>query len=204
MAVVSINYRKAPENKFPAGLNDGLAALNWVVAQGADLGLNGDNVMICGESSGGNIAAVIARHAKEKGLKLNGQVLIYPLTDVHLQAESYTTFADGYMLSTAVLEACLQDYIPNGGDRNNPDLSPLLAANLGGVCPAFVATCDHDPCRDDGRAYAAKLIEAGVATEYVEMLGALHGIWIMNAITPLAEELVSRAANWVNAQNSRR
>lgn len=201
MTIVSINYRKAPEHKFPAGLNDGLAALDWLVGQ--DLGLNADNIMVCGESSGGNLAAVVARHARDKNIKLNGQILIYPLTDLHLQAESFKAFADGYMLSTAVLEACLQDYIPSGIDRNDPDLSPLLAEDLSGICPAFVATCDHDPCRDDGRAYAAKLIAAGVDVEYTEMRGALHGIWIMRSITPLAADLINRAADWVKQRNSR-
>lgn len=202
MAVVSVNYRKAPENKFPAGMNDGVNALDWLFEQGGELGLNVGNVMISGESSGGNLAAVVARHARDKKLDLKGQILIYPATDAHMLTESYKQFEVGFMISKADLSNCFNDYLPVGADRKNPDISPLLADDLSGICPTFLATCDHDPLRDDGRAYAAKLIAAGVNTQYVEMQGALHGIWIMRAVTPLSAQLVSRAARWVVEQNS--
>ena len=192
--VVSVNYRKAPENKFPAGLNDGLAALDWLVAQGFG------KIMLGGESSGGNIAAVMARHARDKGIELAGQMLIYPVTDGRMNSQSYALFNEGYMISKADLAGCFDAYLPIDIERTDPNVSPLLAEDLADICPTFIATCDHDPLRDDGRAYAAKLREAGVDVQLVEMENALHGIWIMKAVTPLAEDLVTRAANWAAAR----
>lgn len=200
--VVSVNYRKAPEQPFPAGLNDCKAALDWLIKDGQLSDLDSENIFICGESSGGNLAAVLARHARDKGIALKGQVLIYPVTDGRMNSESFSLFADGFMLSAQDLEGCYTAYVGDHTNRLDPDVSPLLADDLSGLCPAFLATCDHDPLRDEGRAYAEKLLQAGVATESVEMQGALHGIWIMRAVTPLADELVNQAADWIRQQST--
>lgn len=197
MAVVSVNYSKAPEHPFPAALNDGLAVIDWLLDQGTALGLDTNNILVGGESSGGNIAAVIAHHARAKNIALKGQMLIYPVVDARMNSQSYKTFETGFLLGAADIEGCLQAYLPDQKLRLNPDVSPLLSDDFSNLCPAFVATCDHDPLRDEGRAYAAKLITAGVDTEFIEFQGALHGIWIMKAITPLAEQIVKCAANWV-------
>lgn len=201
MAVVAVNYSKAPEQKFPQGLNDGIAALDWLVKHGAEFGLETQNLMICGKSSGGNIAAVVARKACNKGINLRGQILIYPAVDANMSSQSFKDFEQGYMVSAADMAGCYDAYLPKNADRSNPDISPLLANDLSQICPTFIATCDHDPLRDEGRAYAAKLCTSGVDTTLVEMKGALHGIWIMKAITPLAETLIEQAANWVKNQN---
>lgn len=201
MTVMAVNYSKAPEYKFPQGLNDGIAALEWLMKNGVECGLDTSNVMLCGKSSGGNIVAVIAHYARDKGINLNGQILIYPAVDAHMNSQSFKTFEQGYMVSAADLAGCYNAYLPPNADRTDPQISPLLSSDFSGICPTFIATCDHDPLRDDGRAYAAKLCQAGVNTTLVEMSGALHGIWIMKAITPLAEIIINHAANWVKTQN---
>lgn len=196
-AVVSVGYRKAPEAPYPAGLDDCEAALRWLAESGPALGLDAARPILGGESAGGNLAASLALRARDKGLPVGGQVLIYPVTDGRMGSQSYKEFGSGYMLEAEGMRNCYQAYAPDEATRLGPEVSVLLAEDLAGLAPAFVATCEFDPLRDEGRAYAARLVEAGVDVRFKEYRGALHGIWIMRAITPLADEIVGDAADFV-------
>ncbi len=196
-AVVSVSYRKAPEAPYPAGLDDCEAALRWLVDSGPALGLDASAPILGGESAGGNLAASLALRARDKSLPVGGQVLIYPVTDGRMGSESYAQFASGYMLEAQGLRNCYEAYAPDRATRLGPEVSVLLADDLAGLPPAFVATCEFDPLRDEGRAYAARLVEAGVDVRFTEYRGALHGIWIMRAVTPLADRIIGDAADFV-------
>lgn len=196
-AVVSVNYRKAPEHPYPAGLDDCETALRWLIGEGPALGLDAERPFVCGESAGGNLAAALARRARDGGLPLSGQVLIYPVTDGRMNSTSYRLFANGFMLEAEGMRNCYAAYAPDDADRLGPEVSVLLADDVDGLAPAFVATCAFDALRDEGRAYAAKLVAAGIDVRFREYAGALHGIWIMRAITPLADEIVGDAAAFI-------
>lgn len=197
--IVSINYRKAPEHPYPAGLNDCEAGLRWVIDEGAQHGLDTKHIMVSGESAGGNLAAALAHRAARDGIELAGQVLIYPATDALMESESYKQFATGYMLEAAGMDDNYSAYSPDAAMRAHPEISPLYADDFTAQPPGFVATCGCDVLRDEGRAYATRLISSGVDVEFVEYEGALHGIWIMRAVTPLTDAIITDAANWVRA-----
>jgi acetyl esterase len=198
--VVSIGYRKAPEAAFPAAVGDCADQLDWLLREAGTLGLDVSRLVICGESAGGNLAAVLAIHARDRGIKLAGQALIYPVVETTMARESYRSFANGFYLAAGAMEWFIRHYVPKG-EGDNPKITPLKA-NLAGVAPAFVATADHDPLRDEGRAYAAALIEAGVDTSFIEMPGTVHGIWVMNGISNAGRELIAHTARWINARQA--
>ena len=197
--VVSVGYRKAPEHRFPAGVNDVKAGLDWLLRETATLDLDVANLVLCGESAGGNLAAVLAIHARDRGIKLAGQALIYPVIDTNMDSESYRRFANGFYLSAGAMNWFITHYAAPA-DRTHPDIVPLNAATLSGLAPALITTADHDPLRDEGRAYAAALIAAGVDTTFIEIPGAVHGLWVMNAITPASRELIERTAEWIRGR----
>lgn len=194
--VFSLEYRKSPEHPFPAQVVDTDAGLDWLVRDGAAHGLDTSKIVVSGVSAGGMLAAVAAVHARNKGIALAGQVLIVPIADLNLSTASYRAFADGFNLTAAKMAWFIeQTFRPE--DRNNPDAAPLLTPDVAGVAPALVITAAFDPLRDDGRAYAAKLIAAGVDTTYVEVPGTVHATWNMAAITPAAYLFTDRTARWV-------
>ena len=193
--VVSIGYRKAPESPFPAAVEDCDQVLDWLLSAAAGLGLDIDRLVICGESAGGNLAAILAIHARDRGIALAGQVLIYPVIDTRMDSESYRLFGKGFYLTAEAMGWFIRHYAAPE-ERQNPDIVPLHA-KLSGLAPAFVATADHDPLRDEGRAYAAALVSAGVETTFVEMEGTIHGIWIMDGVSGAGRELIDRAAQWI-------
>jgi acetyl esterase len=196
--VVSVGYRKAPEAPFPAGIDDCTNALEWLIREAPHAGLDTSRLVICGESAGGNLAAVLAIRARDRGIHLAGQALIYPVIDTSMSSESYALFANGFYLSAGAMGWFIRHYAPPE-QRSNPHIVPLMA-DLRGLAPAFVATADHDPLRDEGRSYAAALVKAGVATTFIEMQGSVHGIWVMNGISDAGRELIARAAAWITAR----
>ena len=193
--LLSVEYRKAPECPFPAGIDDAEAALRWIIAEGASLGISGDRVILAGDSAGANIAAALALRARDRGVTLGGQMLIYPATDLAHESASVAEFADGFFLSRATLRWYIANYL-GGADPTNPEASPLLAPDLSGLCPTLLVTADHDPLRDEGRAYAARLIEAGNAVTFREWPGTTHGFMIMDGVTPAARELIGVMGAW--------
>ncbi len=193
--VISLDYRKSPEHPFPAAVNDTDAVIDWIMHEGAAKGLTPEHLVIAGVSAGATLAAVGARRARDRGITLGGQALVVPATQLATDTPSYDRFADGFNLTAAKMRWFIeQTFSPE--DRTNPDAAPLLAEDLSRLPPALVLTAAFDPLRDDGRAYAARLIEAGNDVTYVEVPGTIHGTWNMNAVTPATRHFVDRTALW--------
>jgi len=193
--VAGVEYRLAPEHRFPAALDDSLAAIRWLAAHAAELGGDGSRLAVAGDSAGGNLAAVSARRLRGE-LPIALQVLIYPVTDSRANLPSYLTFADGHGLSSASMRRFWDLYL-DGADGSDPDASPLRADDLAGVAPALVLTADEDVLRDEGEAYAQALREAGVAVELVRWPGSIHGFFRWLAATSEARAAVTVAADAV-------
>ena len=172
--VVSVDYRHAPESRFPAAVDDGFAAVRWVAGNAARLGGQPGQLAVCGWSAGGNIAAVVCQLARDAGgPRLAGQVLVAPVTDCDLTRESYLANGEGYGL-TASLMRWFWDHYADAADRCHPKASPLRAADLSRLPPALVVTCEFDPLRDEGAAYAAALSAAGVDARHLPCRGQIH------------------------------
>ncbi|MBA3405001.1 MAG: alpha/beta hydrolase fold domain-containing protein [Gemmatimonadaceae bacterium] len=199
--VFSVGYRLAPEHPFPAAAEDALAALRWVLDAADELGIDRSRVSICGDSAGGNLAAVTSRRGAAEGLALASQVLVYPVTDTATDTDSYVRNGADFSLSRDDMRWFLDHYLPPPIDRTAPDCAPLRAdrQNLLGVAPAYVATCQFDPLRDEGEAYARALAAAGVAVEYEEWPGTIHGFILMRTITPVADALRRRIVEFLRA-----
>ena len=194
--VLSIEYRKGPEHPFPAAVVDADASLDWLLANGARLGLDTSAIVVAGESAGATLAAVVARHARDRGILLAGQALVYPPTNPRMNTQSYDDNAVGFNLTRAAM-GWFYDHYVDGADRAHPDAAPLMAGDLARLAPAYLVTVEFDPLRDEGRAYAARLIEAGNDVTYIEWPGLLHGVWVMNAVTPATGEVIGATARWI-------
>ncbi|WP_422009954.1 alpha/beta hydrolase [Reyranella sp.] len=176
IAVFHVDYRLAPEARFPGAFDDVVAALQWVAAHGASVGIDPTRLAIGGDSAGGNLAAAVSIWARDHGgPKLQMQLLAYPVTDAVARAESYRHFEDGYGLNAATMEWFFDHYTPDKASRGDWRVSPLRAASLGGLPPALVVTAGYDPLRDEGRAYAWRLQQEGTQADLVEFGGMLHG-----------------------------
>lgn len=190
-AVVATDYRRAPEHPFPAAIDDAWSATRWVFDRGPDLGLDVERVAVAGDSAGGNLAAVVALLARDAGLDLRQQVLIYPVIDRRLDRPSMTDFATGYGLERTDMEWFWQQYDPDGHAPTDRRAVPLAEQDLSGVAPALVVTAEHDPLRDEGEEYAAHLRSAGVATRVLRYDGVFHGFVQMTGLLPAADEAVA-------------
>lgn len=172
--VVSVDYRHAPEHRFPAAVDDGLAAVQWIADQTVSLGGLAGKLAVSGWSAGGGIAAVVCRLARDAGgPDIAGQALLAPITDCDLTRPSYVDNADGYVL-TAALMRWFWNHYTDEADHLDPRVSPLRAADLSGLPPAIVVTCEFDPLRDEGEAYAAALEAAGVPVVHLPARGHTH------------------------------
>jgi acetyl esterase len=176
--VVSVDYRLAPEHRFPAAVDDSYAATLWAVRNAASLGADPERVAVAGDSAGGNLAAVVAMLLRDRGgPRLRFQLLIYPVADANFNTPSYQQNASGYMLEKSTMEWFWDQYAPNVADRKNSLASPILASNLSNLPPALVMTAEFDPLRDEGEAYAEKLRKAGVKCETYRGAGLIHGFF---------------------------
>ncbi|HVC56504.1 MAG TPA: alpha/beta hydrolase [Stellaceae bacterium] len=175
--VVSVDYRMGPEHRFPAAVEDSFAALEWLYAEAASLGADPQRLGVHGDSAGGNLAAVMALLARDKGgPALRLQSLVYPIADYTLSTPSYQKFAEGYGLLTRAAMVWFQGhYLRSPADAEDWRASPIKAASFAGVAPAVVVTAECDVLHDDGERYAAALRQAGVAVEYREYPGMIHG-----------------------------
>lgn len=173
--VVSVDYRLAPEHRFPAAPDDALAAFRAVTANADELGVDADRVAVAGDSAGGNLAAVVAAEAAEDVHAPAFQLLNYPVTDLSREAPSYQLFESGFFLTARSMRWFKHHYAPDPAMHRDPRLSPLLRESLSGLCPACIQVAGFDPLRDEGIAYAKRLREAGVETELCAERGALHG-----------------------------
>jgi acetyl esterase len=187
--VAAVEYRLAPEHRFPAAVDDCLAAIRWIASE-----LDGP-LIVAGDSAGGNLAAVVARRLRDE-VPLRLQVLIYPVIDAAVNTPSYTEFSDGHGLSAASMRRFWNLYL-DGADGQHPDASPVRADDLAGVAPAFVLTAEADVLRDEGEAYAAALREAGVDVELVRWPGVIHGFFRWVATTEAAGEAIDAVAERV-------
>ena len=176
IAVVAIDYRLAPEARFPAAFDDVVAGLKWVATNGPSVGIDPTRLAIGGDSAGGNLAAAVAIWARDNGgPRLRLQLLAYPVTDAVARTESYRRYEDGYGLNAATMEWFFDHYAPDKATRGDWRVSPLRAASLDGLPPALVITAGYDPLRDEGRAYAYRLQQEGTLADLVEFGGMLHG-----------------------------
>ena len=174
--VIAVDYRMAPEHKFPAAVSDSAAATRWVFDQADSLGVDASKVAVGGDSAGGNLAAVMAIMARDEYLpKISFQMLIYPATDMAMQTESVARVKDTFVLTAATMDWFIGHYLANPRDVHDWRASPARVADLSGVAPAFVLTCTHDPLCDEGRDYAQRLEREGVSTTYVHFADQMHG-----------------------------
>lgn len=173
-AVVALDYRLAPEHRFPAAVHDSWAALRWLAGEGAQrLGLDGARLAVGGDSAGGTLAAVSALHARDEGLPLALQVLITPGTTAHADTDSHAQFAEGFLLDRAAIVWFFDHYI-DAAQRRDWRFAPLLADDLEGVAPAWVGLAECDPLVDEGLAYADRLRLAGVPVQLELWRGLTH------------------------------
>jgi len=193
--VVSVDYRLAPEDPFPAAVDDCYAALEWVEKNASEIGGDANRIAVGGDSAGGNLAAVMALKARnDKGPEIGFQLLIYPVTDARMDTKSYQDFAEGYLLEKRSMEWFFDQYAPEGLDRAQRYLSPLRAQTLKNLPPAYIITAGHDVLRDEGKAYADALKEAGGDVTYVNYEGMVHGFFNMQAVLDTAKTAIKDAA----------
>jgi len=198
--VVSVDYRLAPEHKFPAALEDTYAATEWVAGNAANINADPARIAIGGDSAGGNLAAATAQKARDLGgPRLAFQLLVYPVTDGACDSASYRDNANGYLLTNDMMQWFWNQYVRSTADRLNPMASPLRTRNLGGLPPALVQTAEFDPLRDEGEAYAVRLKEAGVAVALTRYDGMIHGFFGMGSMIDKAKTAISEAATALRA-----
>jgi acetyl esterase len=200
--VVSVDYRLAPEHKFPAGLEDCLAATEWVLAHAGELGAS--RVIVAGDSAGGTMAAVVALLLRNKGVtRLAGQILLYPVT-AHYDppSASYLEMAEGYGLTRKGMMWYWDHYLNHKDEAFDYRAAPLLAPSLRGLPRALVVTAEYDVLRDEGQAYAKRLEEAGVSVTHVFAAGMNHGFACsMNEFPflPQARDVLRTVTRWIAA-----
>jgi acetyl esterase len=207
--VVSVDYRLAPEHRFPAAVDDCVAALNWVAEHLEEYGGDPGRLAVAGDSAGGNLAAVCAQQAHADGLSLAAQVLVYPAVDMLGNYASRTENAEGYFLTLADMEWFAAQYLGIQGTAAtvaddpetaaiaaDPRVSPLLAKSLEGLAPAIVVTAEFDPLRDEGDRYAEALSAAGVAVVHKQVPGLIHGFYGLEMISPA----IADATAWINSR----
>jgi acetyl esterase len=173
--VVAIDYRLAPEHRFPAAVEDAIAAFREVAARASALGLDAARLAVGGDSAGGNLAAVVAQETHADAARPCFQLLLYPAVDMTLSFASVDALGRGFLLERLSMDWYIDRYLPVGQDRRDPRASPLHAASLAGLPPAFVATAGFDPLRDEGQAYAEKLAASGVRVDQRCYGGLIHG-----------------------------
>ncbi len=197
---VSVAYRLAPENKFPAAPDDCYAALQWTVEHADELGIDTRQVFVAGGSAGANLAAVTAMRARDAGgPALRGQILFYPIVDFHTPASaSSLAFANGYYLTRADVIWFWRQYLRDEDDSRNPYAVPLQARDLAGLPPALVITAEYDPLRDGGEHYAQRLRDRGVAVESTRYAGMVHGF--MAFPTGKAAMALQESVRWVRSR----
>ncbi|MDM5333921.1 alpha/beta hydrolase [Ureibacillus composti] len=194
--VVSVDYRLAPEHKFPAAAEDAYAAAKWVVENGPSILVDSSRVAVGGDSAGGNLAAVVSLMARDKNeIELAYQLLIYPVTNHSYETVSYRDNADGYLLTKDSMIWFWDHYLRDPQDGENPYASPLKAEDLSGLPPALVITAEFDPLRDEGEAYAQRLKEAGVSVEETRYNGMIHGFFWMPGTLDQGMKAVNQAAD---------
>lgn len=193
--VISVDYRLAPEHKFPAAADDAYAALHWVAEHASDINVDPGRIAVAGDSAGGNLSAVVAAMAREKGgPDLALQVLFYPVTDFNFGTRSYQENGDGYFLTTAMMQWFWNHYLNTPEEGGDWRASPLRLADGRGLPPAFVVTAEYDPLRDEGEAYAEFLRQSGVEVSTQRYRGMIHGFATMPGLMDQGRQALEDAA----------
>jgi acetyl esterase len=194
--VVSVGYRLAPEDPFPAGLDDADAVLEWAAAAAPELGADPSFVAVAGDSSGGSLAAALALRSRDRGgPRIAHQLLVYPVLDCDFSRPSYADSADGYFLTRAAMQRFWREYLARDEDRLDPYAAPLQASELAGLPPATIILCFRDPLRSEGEAYARRLADAGVPVTLSIWHDLVHAAFRMGGLTPRARAFVASAGH---------
>ncbi len=197
-AVVSVDYRLAPEHPYPAALDDSWTAARWVLAHADELGLDSTRVGVAGDSAGGTLAAIVARRGRDTGTPFAAQLLVYPVGTTRVDSDSWSRFASGYGLTREAMLWYWQNYlgpISMAEAASNPEISLLAASGLDGLPAAVVATAEADILRDEGEVYAAMLAGAGVETHLQRFPGLNHGFVRMGGIVASAKRALEEIAD---------
>jgi acetyl esterase len=198
--LISVDYRLAPEHKFPAAVMDGYAATIWAVEHVAELGIDRDRIAVAGDSAGATLAAIVCQMARRvQRVHLAAQLLLCPITDFAAEVESRSDFSEGYLLDKAMMNRDREHYLPAGADPTDPRISPLRASDLSGLPPAYIHTAEFDPLLDEGRAYADRLLRAGVKVNYTCHVGMIHLFYGMANAIPYARTALKRIGSELRA-----
>lgn len=193
--VLAVDYRLAPEHRFPIPLEDVYAGLCWSHAQAAQLDIDPTRLMVGGDSAGGNLAAAVALLARERGgPPIHHQLLLYPALDTAIDTDSHRQFGEGYYLTTALMQRCWEAYLGEGVANADGRAVPARAQDLRGLPPATVLVCTYDPLRDEGEQYAARLAQAGVAVHCERLPGMVHACLHLLGTAPASRVLLARSA----------
>lgn len=192
--VVSVGYRLAPENHFPGPVEDGECAYMWIKEHAEEMRADPSRIALCGDSSGGNLAAALAHRLKKKGEKPLLQVLIYPLLDYTFSQSSHAEYSKGYLLEEESLKWYRELFVPKNHNLKDPELSPLFYKDFEGLPPALIITAEYDPTRDEGEKYAEMLRKNGVETTLHRYEGVTHGFFQMAGILEEGREAMNEVA----------
>ena len=199
-AIVFVNYTRAPEAKYPIPLEESFAATKWIAENGQTLNLDSSKMAVAGDSVGGNMAAAVAILAKERGgPSLVFQLLFYPVTDANFNTSSYMSYQEGYFLTREAMKWFWDSYLSNDANRKEPTVSPLQASleQLRGLPPTLIIVGENDVLRDEGEAYAHKLMQANVEVTATRYLVLIHDFVMLNPITdtPATRGAISQTSN---------
>lgn len=202
--VLNVEYRLAPEHKFPTPFNDCYQVFEWVVANAQALNIDAQRLAVGGDSAGGNLAAAVALRARDSGRdNIQLQLLVYPVTNYAFDTASYDENGEGYLLTKDMMTWFWNHYLQSQEDGNNPYVSPLKAKNLSGLPTAVLYTAEFDPLRDEGEAYANKLREAGVKVHHTRFDGQIHAFFQMGGVFPMATRAYEDAGQHLRATISK-
>jgi acetyl esterase len=195
--VISVNYSLAPESRFPAALEDAFAVLCWVSRSSKEIRTDG-RIAVGGENAGGNLAAICTHRARDRGdPKIDAQVLIYPEVDFTFSQPSHEKFKSGYLLEENSLKWYASQYLPEGADPKDPEISPLFAPRWDGLPPGLIITAEYDPLRDEGEAYANKLRQAGGIAILHRYTGMLHGFFQMGGVVEEGRKAIEEVGGFI-------
>ncbi|HEX7818280.1 MAG TPA: alpha/beta hydrolase, partial [Nitrososphaeraceae archaeon] len=199
-AIIFVIYTRSPEAKYPIPVVEGYTATKWISANGQSLNLDSSRLVVAGDSVGGNMATAVALLAKERGWPpITFQLLFYPVTDANFDTPSYLKYQEGYFLTREAMKWFWDNYLSNDTDRKEPTVSPLQASveQLSGLPPTLIIVGENDVLRDEGEAYAHKLMQAGVITTATRYLGTIHDFVMLNAITdtPASRGAIGQASH---------
>ena len=198
--IIAVDYRLAPEHRFPAAINDTIAAVTYIAQHPAEFAADPIRLGICGDSAGATLATVACQAlAGGPGPPLALQLLIAPITDYSATSASRRAFANGYLLDAAVLEHDLQQYLPAGIAASDPRVSPLRTLELSALPPTFIHTGEFDPVRDEGKAYAERLSAAGVRVSYTCHPGMIHLFYGLSSVIPYARTFFEHVGEEIRA-----